>query len=243
MSVTHKRNNYIEDFSPYMLTNKNLVKCITYNLKSEKKNIKKQTINYEKKHPTMFIPSQIDKLFWIFYVMVKGFDDYNLYQYTSRFSEEKKIKFEYIEKIRKNKALIRSFKIQKIQDCESDLANETQISLKTFHVLCIIENISFIYFTKNTFFEFISNNKQPEHVLHKINDYNAYELNKQDLIPLYKEKRYQITNYEKPLKSISSFTSIELIEIAKFFKLELLKNEKKKTKQDLYTEIYEIMCK
>ena len=97
MSVTHKRYNYIEEFSPYMLTNKNLVKSISHNLKSDReKIIKKQKPNYEKKHPTMFIPSQTDKLFWIFYVILKGFDDYNLYQYTSRFSEETKIKFEYI---------------------------------------------------------------------------------------------------------------------------------------------------
>lgn len=241
MSVTHKKYNYIEEFQPFMLTNKNLVKCIKNNLVSEKKSTKKKTVNYEKKHPNMFIPSQKDKLFWIFYVMTKGFDDYNLYQYTSRFSEEKKIKFDYIEKIKKNKALIKSFKIQKIQDCESDLANEEVISLKTFHVLCIIEKLSFVYFTKNSYFEFLIDNNNQKHVLHKINDYFSYEINKQDLIPLYKEKRYPITNYNKPLKSISSFTSSELVEISKFFKLDLYKDGKKKTKQDVYNELNEII--
>lgn len=242
MSVTTNKYNYLEYFKPYMLTNKNLVKCTNFNLQPTKKKQEKKKINYEKKHPNMFIPSQEDKLFWIFYVMLKGFDDYNLYHYTSRFSEEKKIKFEYVEKIRKNKALIKSHKIQKIQECESDLINESQISLKTFHVLCIIENLTFTYFTKNSYYEFLSTkNNSHEHVLHKINDYYSYEINKEDLIPLYKEHRFKIENYDKPLKSISSFTSKELCEIANFFKLEIIVNRKKKTKQELYNELTEII--
>ena len=234
----------IHELSSHMLTNKKLAQCVKYNMKKIITKTEKKQEKLDKKHPSMFIPSQHDKLFWIFYVMHKGFDDYNLHQYTNEFSEEKKIKFQYVDKIRANKALLKSHKIQKMSECESDLINERSISMKTFHVLCIIEKIDFIFFTKNSYFSFMKNKEKYDnlHVLHRINDYYAYEMNKSDLVPMYKETRFEIEKYDKPLKAISSFNSEELFEIAKFFKVDKTKNGKKKTKQELYTELHSIIC-
>ena len=234
--------NIIDEMTSYMITNKKLAQCVKHNMKKTITKQEKKKEKLDKKHPSMFIPSQHDKLFWIFYVMKIGFDDYNLHQYTNEFSEEKKIKFEYIDKIRANKAILKSHKIQKISECESDLINERAISMKTFHVLCIVENIDFLIFTKNSYFSFTPKENENVHVLHRINDYYAYEMNKSDLIPMYKETRYEIANYDKPLKAISSFKSEELIEIADFFKVDKMKDGKKKTKQYLYNELYEIIA-
>lgn len=235
--------NIIDDLTSYMVTNKKLAQCVKQNMKKIITRPEKKNEKLDKKHPSMFIPSQHDKLFWIFYVMKKGFDDYNLHQYTNEFSEENKIKFEYVDKIRANKALLKSHKIQKMSECESDLINERTISMKTFHVLCIIENIDFVFFTKNSYFSFMKNEEKYEnlHVLHRINDYYAYEMNKSDLVPMYKEVRFKIEKYDKPLKAISSFKSDELIEIANFFKVDKMKDGKKKTKQYLYNELHDII--
>tara|TARA_B110000285_G_scaffold12811_1_gene12729 strand:+ start:4507 stop:5250 length:744 start_codon:yes stop_codon:yes gene_type:complete len=236
-------DNIKTSLEPFMLTNKRLALCVKANMSDNQIKKAKPKENMEKKHPSMFVPSQEDKLFWIFYVMTKGFDDYNLHQYTNQFTEEKKIKFKYIDKIREKKALIKSHKIQKIYECESDLINEKAITMKTFHVLCIIENIPFVYFTKNSYYEFIpSANVQTPNIIHKIKDYFAYEINKAELIPMYKSPRYNIANYDKPIKAISSFKGDELLEIAKFFNINSHDvNGKKKTKQILYQEIYDVL--
>ena len=47
--------------------------------------------------------------------------------------------------------------------------------------------------------------------------------------------------YDKPLKAVSSFKSDELIEIADFFKVDKIKDGKKKTKQYLYNELCDII--
>jgi len=245
---TPERNIIMESLrvqmEPHMLTNKRLAMTIRENVTPiDRKERVKPRVDLEKKHPTMFVPSQQDKLFWIFYVMTKGFDEYNLHQYTNQFTEEKKLKFAYIDKIREKKALIKSHGIRKIPECESDLINEKAISMKTFHVLCIIENIPFIYFTKNTFYEFaptmgVANTT----IIRRVNDYYTYEINKSELIPMYKANRFEIANYDKPIKAISSFTSEELLVIAKTFKITGVDiTGKKKTKQVIYQEIYGLL--
>jgi len=91
----------------------------------------------------VFSPTQTDSLFWCFYIMKYGFAEYGAMTMTNVFLEEKRIKYEYVAAVRKAKMALKAHKLLLTRDnIDSELANETRISLKTFLALCIVERIS-----------------------------------------------------------------------------------------------------
>ena len=67
------------------------------------------------------------------------------------------------------------------------------------------------------------------------------KINNENLIKLMKTS-YYIENLEKPLKSESSYKLQDLVDISNKLKVNLFdNNNKKKTKKQLYSEIYKIL--
>jgi hypothetical protein len=93
----------------------------------------------------IFYPKQKDPLFWSFYIMVHGDLAYELIQPINLVSE-KKIKIEYIEKIRLNKALLKQHKYATLSHIENQLLNEQRIDIKTFFSLCVLEKMNVFFF-------------------------------------------------------------------------------------------------
>ena len=258
--ISSKKNNdqhIIDSLYNYMLSPKNMMN-ISNNLKcnftksyvKEKKKAKQSTLMRQK----MFIPGKKDQLFWIFYILKYGFDDYNLIG-SNEYVYEKEIKLNYINKIRENKVLLRQNKFNKLSTCEDDLLNDEVITLKTFQILCLLEKIPYCFVSSNIIFsnEFEEidndddnddNNKEKYNkvnVIHKTtSEHYALEIDGYLMINNYRKNKYQIDNLEKPIKAIGNYGVSDLKEIMQYFNLSLFDdNGKNLTKQKIYDILYE----
>jgi len=196
---------------------------------------------------TSFIfPSQKDTLFWCFYIMKHGIDAYNALE-NINIVVEKKMKIEYVETLRKNKHVVKSSKLAPLVYIENLLANETQIDVKTFFTLCILEKISLLYLNKKTFF--LLNTSEDDtcdpvsmHVV-KRNDvplrFGIMENEKPEKIKEYMDTLYKIENISKPIKGLSSYKVSELVDMSK--KLGLETTNKTTNKQKTKNELYELL--
>jgi hypothetical protein len=159
---------------------------------------------------------------------------------------EKKIKIEYVEKLRKEKQLLKTYKFATLTHIENQLANEQRIDIYTFLTLCVLENLNVFYINKNTYFEllmndtstiylikkgFVNGNKYVANFGYKIDNKESEELTK------YKNEFYKIDNIDKPIKSISAYKVQELIDFCNKLSIETVNNETKKNKNK--NELYE----
>ena len=101
----------ISKISNYMLSPKNMMQTtkmfLTKNQFIENIKVKKQKPKdfYKAKQiQKCFVPGKKDQLFWLFYIMLNGFDNYNMIENNS-FTIEKETKIEYISKIKINKTM------------------------------------------------------------------------------------------------------------------------------------------
>lgn len=186
-----------------------------------------------------FQPKEKDSLFWCFYIACKGDVSYEMLEYKNIITE-KKIKFDFIEKVRKNKELLKQYKFATLTHLENQLGNEEKIDLKTLLSLCVIENINIIYIHKNTYYEHLMNDKNELHVFHSLenNRYCYYKVEK-ETIKGTTELLYKMDNIEKPLKGISCYKVDDLIQISNKLGINIMSNNSKKvkTKKELYESI------
>ncbi len=199
--------------------------------------IVKEKTQFTKKKEEYFIPFQKDKLFWCFYIVLKGFSDYEMHR-TGFYAVEKAFKISTVEKLRGMKKEIKELKL-KINEVEDELVNKEQITLKGLQVLCIVYKVSITYIYGKKYCEFLFTDgdikgiiKQTERKEHAFIYEDAIDL------PKLKETSWFIENVQKPLKAPASYTLKELQDICE--KLDIsLKHEigKSKTKKDLYEDI------
>ena len=211
---------------------------------------KTQSIPYEnitiveKKNYNDFTPHNFDKLFWCFYIILNGLDNYEINK-EHHFETEKNFKIKSVEKLRKFMTDSSDIKSYNVNEIEDELVNQKKISLKTLHCLCVIYGINIIYNYDNKYYEFIydktestnghvdgliylNNNKEPT-VKQDFN--NEFILN-------IRKNYWQIESVSKPLKSPSAYNAKEIQDICS--KLNIPLNDpmgKKKTKPMLYEEI------
>ena len=202
-----------------------------------------------------FIPFQKDTLFWCFYIMKHGLENYNLLgEHTFVF--EKKVKFQYVEDCRKQSDYLKSKKLISMSELENQLANDNVIQLGTFLSLCVLENLNVIYFNSTTYYEIISTEFGMTHVIEKQptppslkyknskpnhnNKYGYVGLLNEDL-KTHRLSCYKMETLDKPLKCISSYKVKEIEEICHLFKINIFSEENKeyscnnkKTKSELF---------
>jgi len=208
----------------------------------------KQTINYnDVKHVVkegtkesatlshIFFPKEKDKLFWCFYIMKHGLEDYKQLEYTN-IIVEKKFKIEYIETLRTQKALLKAHKMAPLSHIENALLNEFRIDLKTFLALCVCEGLPMVYVHKNTYYELSLDDvadasTTDTHLVHQYDEPLKYGYcwgNREAIT----NSLYKIENLNKPLKAMSAYKSDELMEMCHKLGHKLI--HKKNTKQELY---------
>ena len=200
-----------------------------------------------------FIPFQKDTLFWCFYIMKHGHENYNLLgEHT--FVLEKKLKFQYVEDCRKQSDYLKSKKLITMSELENQLANDNVIQLGTFLSLCILENLNVIYFNSTTYYEIITTELGMTHVIekqptppslkHKNSKptkswvYGYVGLLNEDL-KTHRLSCYKMETLDKPLKCISSYKVKEIEDICHLFKINIFSEENKeynnkKTKSELF---------
>ncbi len=204
--------------------------------------------------PTI-IPFQKDTLFWCFYIMKHGLENYNLVG-DHTFVLEKKLKFQYVEECRKQSDYLKSKKLICMSELENQLANDSVIQLGTFLSLCVLENLNVIYFNSMTYYEIMSTEFGMTHVIEKqptppslkyknskptkISVYGYVGLLNDDL-KTHRLSCYKMETLDKPLKCVSSYKVKEIEEICHLFKINIFSeenkeysNNKKKTKSELF---------
>lgn len=252
----------INNLNKYSLTTNN-INIITkkYNYcNDETKNTRKKSCNndyrkqkyygnLEKKKikPSIYFIKETDKLFWIFYILLNDYDEYQ--QINNIFKEEMKLKYKCINYIQESqekfKDKIRKNKL-KINDAITDLGNQKKITMDTFKILCIFYYIN-IAIKKNKLIEYYYNETQEEDN-HKDTEIKFYLINEYidlftDKITLNTIQKEYITvkSLNKPLKSITYYKLDELQRMAEKLDINSFINGKKKKKKELYQEINTIL--
>lgn len=232
-------NDVINQLQYYMLDEKLIKKSLDNKLEN---NLTKPIKIFEKnikERMNMFSPKQKDTLFWCFYILKYGEQTYEMLE-NINIVLEKRLKIDYVEKIRKEKQIVKSYKFATLTHLENQLANEEKIDLNTFFTLCVIENINVLYVCKKTYFELLMNDDKV-HIIHRLDNYSkyGYEGIEQTNIELYRSTLFKVDCIEKPVKSISSYKVSELVEFCTKLGIEICVKDtsKNKSKKDLYESL------
>ena len=187
----------------------------------------------------IFTPNQKDTLFWCFYILKYGESNYEMLD-NINIVLEKKLKIDYVEKIRKEKQIVKTHKFATLTHLENQLANEVKIDVNTFFTLCVIENINVLYVSKKIYFELLMNDDKI-HIIHRLDNYSkyGYEGIAQSKIELYRSTLFKVDNVEKPVKTISAYKVSELVEFCSKLGIEISIKDtnKNKSKKDLYESL------
>jgi len=236
-------NNVLFDLHDFMLNSKTIVNSLSNRLLTEHKKIVKPPPPVFKpqiklpakiEDPSIFIPKQTDSLFVCFYKIInKDFSNENI-----TFTLEKNIKIEYVDKLRKNKPILKKNKFASITHIENQLVNENKIDINTFLTLCVIENINIIYIHNKKYYELINTDPEGDtHIIHfldKLTKY-GYEGYCIDKIEHYKSTLFKVDNINNPLRSISYYKHQDLIDICNKLAIDTTtETNKNKLKKDLY---------
>jgi hypothetical protein len=230
--ITSNYNDVITNLQSYMFNN--IQSHIKYEFKpppTKNKNVivksRPSTLN------NFFSPKQKDSLFWCFYIICNGFTLYEIE--STNFVKEKNEKVKYVELLRQNKNILKEHKIKPLTEIEDNLANQTQINIKTFVALCILEKINIMIINHHTYFEIKNNDSANIFIMHQ-NDLFRFsiELNATpDKIQTYRDTYFQRHQIDKPLLSISSYKIDELKSFCT--KLQITEESiQKKLKQDIF---------
>lgn len=237
--------NFVKHVQDYMFNNTNICRSLECRLHDQynTKKIKQQVEKIENINKNIFIPSDSDSLFWCLYIIKNGLSNYT--QLTNRnLIVEKKLKIEYVERLRKEKQLIKQYKFDTITNIENSLANETRIDINTFLILCVVGCLNIFYIKKKTFFELNMNDSNKIYIIKYIPEKDKYgfeETNKEN-IDEFRDKFYKLDNISKPIKSMATYKTQELIDICNKLGIETTltsenNNPKNKSKKDLYEAI------
>ena len=191
-----------------------------------------------------FTPFNKDKMFWCFYILRYGYEEYEINK-SNAFSIEKKIKIETVEKLQSIKDIKDKIKELKLKrtELENELVNEQIISVKGLYALCLVHDVSIVYVFGRKYCEInptgtkkgiIILNKKKEASLRWADD-------EADFLLQVRNEYWLIENIQKPLNAPSAYTSKELQDICQKLQIEtsLMVGEKlkPKTKTKLYEEI------
>lgn len=254
-------NHVLNDLQDYILNKKNIERFsllrseANNDLNNNKKNVRNvtpvkpeqpinktnQTTKINDITKTFFYPREKDSLFWCFYIMKHELFNYQMLNNRNIVFEKTK-KIEYVEKIRKEKHMIKNYKFASISNIENNLVNEMKLETFAFLTLCVIENMNVIFLKRHAYYELKMNDGNDVFVIKK-NDADKYGvelIQKMDeSYEKYRNKYYQIENMDKPFKAITYYKVNELVEICSKLCIETTdKNTgKQKPKKELYESI------
>ena len=244
MNTINDTNNYnhvLKILQDYTLNETNIRKSLEMKYKENRlvqRNESHIKQNVLKPHNMVFIPKEKDSLFWCFYIIKNGDISYEMLEHKNIIIE-KKMKIEYVEKIRKEKQIIKTYKFTTLTHIENNLAYDNIIDTKSFLSLCVIENLNVLFVKNKSFFELLMNDTNDTYIVHWLgNGKFGYEKNN-DVVDSIKSTHYKLENIEKPIKTITAYKHQELIDICQKLGIEFINKDTNKTKnkKDLYEAI------
>jgi len=202
---------------------------------------KKDNNNNNNKNNNFFYPRDKDSLFWSFYIIKNGLLNYQMIQ-NKNIVYEKGVKIDYVEKLRKEKQVIKPYKFDSLMNLENNLATDYKIGIPTFLTLCVIENINVIIVRKKTFYELLLNDTNDIYVINlSENDKYGFKhivKNGEDY-ETYKNTFFRINNMDKPIKTITYYKVSELVDMCEKLSIEIVNTTTKKNKSK--KELYELI--
>ena len=225
MINNNKLNDLLNTMQKFMLTDDNisLLKKNDNDIKKNffNKNVVKEN-NYNKTITEFFYINKHDQLFWCFYIIKNGYENYEINK-KNLFYLEKSIKIDSIEKLRKKKELLKINKL-KLNEIENELANEKTITIKGFIALLIINDLNVFLVGDNIFYEHISNIEKEIFIIKynkQIKKLGLYdnENEKKNYINKIKETHMQLFDITKQIKGLSSYKLGDLQEICHKLKI------------------------
>ena len=200
----------------------------------EKEKITEQPSSY------FFNIKEKDKLLWAFYIMLNGEDEYKYLK--TKFVADKEIRIKSVEKLHKMSNVFKQHKLNKGR-IESELSSDALLSLEGFFGLCIIHNLSAMFIKKNCYCELygVGDTDNPYLIEEVENGIGIHIFKNKDssteMSRDIRKTKWKMENISSPVKSISSYTLAELLEI--YNKIKSCHFKEKKTKQYLYDCICE----
>lgn len=193
---------------------------------------------------TTYLPRQNDTLFWSFFIVLYGFEQYELYKFTP-FQKEKEFKIASVELIRKNADKLKALKL-KLSTIENELVNESKITLVALRALSLVYGVSIFYVSDPTYCEFdyveggedsprgvIVHDKATSKTSVKYKDSSTAEYANG-----IRATHLCVSNPEKPMNAIGGYSLSDLQEICKKLSIPTLRSDgKKETKKTLYEAI------
>ena len=203
---------------------------------SNKEYKKKSIINTES---TLFSPYHNDKLFWIFYILKNGIQQYNLIGKNHFFIEQEE-KIKQIKLIRENKDILKKNKWKK-NKLEPNLIGDKIINLTTFFCICNLNNINICIINNKCLYDCVEESYNTKiNIIEKNNNIFSVDLIEINLetYKKLKEKHWIITDISKPLRAISYYKVNDLISICKKLDIPIYKKIKDKDKLLKKKELY-----
>jgi hypothetical protein len=200
----------------------------------------------KQKNSKPFVPFQKDKLFWCFYIILNGYEEYEMIR-TNSFSIEKQLKIKTVEKLKSIKDQLKELKLKRTE-LEDELVNKQMITKKGLCALCLVHNVSVTYVYGRKYCEItpaqpttkgiiMQNEKKEDALKWTSNEMN----NNEDFLTQIRADYWLIENIQKPLNAPSAYTLGELQEIANKLQItthaQVNEKSKAKTKTALYEEI------
>jgi len=177
-----------------------------------------------------------DKLFWAFYIIRHGYEEYS--QVKRTFSNEKQLKFSMIEELKDEKQYLKQNKIR-LSLLVEDLGTSHTISLPTFIGLCCAYRKNICVFRNKIMARYAFDESTVDFHVVDCNNKHLSSTKKNDTI--LENKYVIVTNLDKPLKDVTSYKKEELQIIASKFGVSCVheSTKKQKMKQQLYQDILE----
>ena len=194
----------------------------------------------EKPSSYFFNIKEKDKLLWAFYIMLNGEDEYKYLK--TKFVADKEIRIKSVEKLHKMTNVFKQHKLNKGR-IESELSSDAFLTLEGFFGLCIIHNLSAMFIKKNCYCELygVGDTDNPYLIEEVENGIGIHVFKNKDssteMSRDIRKTKWKMENISSPVKSISSYTLADLLEI--YNKIKSCHLKEKKTKQYLYDCICE----
>jgi hypothetical protein len=199
----------------------------------------------KQKNAKPFVPFQKDKLFWCFYIILNGYEEYEMIR-TNSFSIEKQLKIKTVEKLKSIKDQLKELKLKRTE-LEDELVNKQMITKKGLCALCLVHNVSVTYVYGRKYCEItpieqavkqgiiMQNEKKEDALKWTSNEMN----NNDDFLTQIRADYWLIENIQKPLNAPSAYTLGELQEIANKLQIATHAQVNEKMKAKVKTALYE----
>lgn len=200
-----------------------------YHITPSSKVASNKTFNTKK--TDLFMISHKNKKLWVVYYLLRK----ETFE-TNLFKIEQDFRIKNIEMINANPDLLKPIKLKQY-DVVHDIMHSKYINIFSLQAMCIYHNLTCMYVEGKKYY--ILGNNEPTHII--IEDKNGigiyFDAN-QIKLQYYKNNYFYVENINKPLKSISAYSSSDIQNICMQINIPINTTEGKKlTKKELYEEI------